>query len=363
MRKHYLDNIRWIIQVLVVLYHVCFMYSGITMTSTAGQITQEPFVAGMIFEYAVFPWFMTVLFIVAGISSRLYLNSHSHGEFIKSRTVKLLVPSTIGLLAFGYVQGYLNMGLSDGAFESVAQAPLPVRYLIMCVSGTGVLWFLQILWVFSLVLVPVRKLDKDRMWKICAKTPAAVLFLLAIPMFGAGLILNTPVITVYRFGLYGFAYFLGYFVFSHDEIIEKIKKMLPLFAVSALASGTAFTYLYFGRNYAIAPVNRTVLYSLFAYWMSVTVLAFGAKYLDFRNDFTSWMGRKAWGIYIFHYIGISAIGYFIAVPGLLPALVIYPLTLIAGFAAGIVLYEIISRIPFFRWAVLGISKRKVKQDV
>ena len=54
--------------------------------------------------------------------------------------------------------------------------------------------------------------------------PQAWLFLgiLFIPMFGAGLILNTPVIAVYRFGLYGFAYFLGYFVFSHDEIIDKM---------------------------------------------------------------------------------------------------------------------------------------------
>lgn len=358
MRKHYLDNIRWIVQVLVVLYHVCFMYSSITSAATAGQIMEKPFLPGEIFEYSVYPWFMTVLFIVAGIASRLYLNSHTHKEFIKSRTVKLLVPSSIGLLVFGYVQGYLNMALSEGAFESMAQAPLLVRYLVMCVSGTGVLWFLQVLWVLSLLLVPVRKIEKDRLWKVCAKTPLVVLVLLAVPMFGAGLILNTPIISVYRFGLYGFAFFIGYFVFSHDEIIEKIKKFWFVFAVPALGTGIAFICMYFGQNYADRPVNRTILYSFFAYFMSVTVLAFGAKFLNFRNDFTAWMSRKAWGIYIFHYIGISAVGYFIALPGMLPAWVLYPLTLIAGFAAGIILYEIISRIPFLRWAVLGISKKK-----
>jgi hypothetical protein len=32
--------------------------------------------------------------------------------------------------------------------------------------------------------------------------------------------------------------------------------------------------------------------------------------------------------------------------------------LIAGFAFGYGLYEIISRIPFYRWAVLGIKKEK-----
>ena len=362
MRKHYLDNIRWLVQVFVVLYHVCFMYSSIMTTSTAGSVNGEQFIPGEIFEYAVYPWFMTVLFIVAGISSRLYLNTHTHKEFIRSRTVKLLVPSTIGVLVFGSVQGYLNMSFAAGAFESIAKAPFVLRYLIMCISGIGVLWFLQVLWVLSLVLVPVRNVEKDRLWKVCAKTPLVVLVLLAVPMFGAGLILNTPIISVYRFGLYGFAYFIGYFVFSHDEIIEKIKKFWFVFAVPALGTDIAFICMYFGQNYADRPVNRTILYSFCAYFMSVTVLALGAKFMDFRNNFTAWMSKKAWGIYIFHYIGISVVGLYVAPLGL-PRLVVYPITFIAGLAAGIMLYEIISRIPFLRWAVLGISKRKVKQNV
>ena len=36
MRRHYLDNIRWITVGLVVLYHVIFMYNGVV---TAGKNT------------------------------------------------------------------------------------------------------------------------------------------------------------------------------------------------------------------------------------------------------------------------------------------------------------------------------------
>ena len=43
--------------------------------------------------------------------------------------------------------------------------------------------------------------------------------------------------------------------------------------------------------------------------------------------------------------------------GIIIAVVI---ALIAGFAFGYGLYAIISRIPFFRWAVLGIKKKKEK---
>ncbi len=92
--------------------------------------------------------------------------------------------------------------------------------------------------------------------------------------------------------------------------------------------------------------------------MSLAVIGFGARYLNFRNGFTSWMSAHNWGLYIFHYLGISAVGLFIGKQGLLPPLLVYILSLIAGFAFGYLLYEVISRIPFLRWAVLGIKKEK-----
>lgn len=365
MRKHYLDNIKWIVQILVVLYHLFFMYASnvIALPGVYGQITKEPFLLGDIYQYAVYPWFMTVLFIVSGITAKIYLDNHTTKEFIGSRTTKFLVPSTIGVLVFGYVQGYLNMSLSEGAFDSMKDAPALVKYLVMCVSGTGVLWFLQVLWVLSIVLVIIRKIEKDRLWKVCAKTNIAVLLLMAVPFYGAGLILNTPVITVYRFGLYGIAFFTGYFIFSHEEVIAKIKRSLPVFAVLAAASGIAFCIMNYGSNYATAPVNRTVVYAFFAYYMSVTVLASGAKFLDFRNGFTSWISKRSFGLYVFHYIGHSAVAVFVAGKFDLPAVVIYILSAVAAFGGALLLNAIISRIPFFRWAVLGIKKGKVRKDV
>lgn len=77
---------------------------------------------------------------------KYYLNNIR--EFVSSRTRKLLVPSTIGLLVFGWLQGYINMTISD-AFSTISDAvPGFVLYLIMALSGTGVLWFIQMLCFF-----------------------------------------------------------------------------------------------------------------------------------------------------------------------------------------------------------------------
>ena len=38
-RKYYLDNIRWITVVLVVIYHVLYMFNGEGILGTVGKIT------------------------------------------------------------------------------------------------------------------------------------------------------------------------------------------------------------------------------------------------------------------------------------------------------------------------------------
>ena len=360
MRKSYIDNLRWVTVVLVIFYHVFYMYNAEGILGTLGKITDLEVQYFDLYQYIVYPWFMALLFIVSGISARYYIERHTGKEFIKSRTVKLLVPSTIGLFVFQFIQGYINVSFSEaGSIE----APGFVKYIIYCLSGIGVLWYIQMLWLFSLIIVLIKKIDKDRFWNICRKTPFWVLILIAVLFWGAGQILNTPVIVSYRFGLYFLAYLLGYFVFSHDEVIEVTKRYFPLFAVIAVGLGTAFCIVYFGQNYADDPVYRSPLFLLYGWFGCVAMVGGFAKFFDFTNKFTKWMGSHSWGLYVFHYIGLSAVAVFVAGKFDLPAVVIYILSAVAAFGGALLLNAIISRIPFFRWAVLGIKKGKVRKDV
>ena len=167
MRKLYLDNVRWITVVLVVIYHVIFMYNHVEKSLVIGPFQEVQYQDA--FLYLVYPWFMLLLFVVSGMSARFYLERHSNKEFIKSRTVKLLVPSTIGLFVFQWIQGYFSMGIT-GALDEMAAAPGLIKWLIMALSGQGVLWFAQLLWFFSLILIWIRVIEKDLLYKKCAKT-------------------------------------------------------------------------------------------------------------------------------------------------------------------------------------------------
>ncbi len=361
MRKHYLDNIRWITVVIVVIYHVFYMYNAEGVLGGLGRITDLPVQYYDAFQYLVYPWFMPVLFLVSGISARLYLDSHTGKEFIRSRTRKLLVPSTIGLFAFQFIQGYVSMSLGGGFDGLMGEGvPKPVIFLIMVASGSGVLWYMHLLWVYCVVLMPIRKIEKGRLLEAGARTPLWLIALFILPIWGAAQILNTPIVSVYRFAFYFVFFLLGYYVFSHEETVERLEGIAVPLMAAAVALCLIFTILHFGENYADKPINREFLYMLDAYAGSLAVLAGMARFGDFSTPFTEWMSGHSFGLYVFHYLGISSVALVFAKPGLLPAPVCYLLSLLAGFAFGYGLYAVISRIPFFRWAVLGIRKKKEK---
>lgn len=355
MRKLYLDNIRWITVVLVVLYHVIYMFNGIEIFGVIGPFSRVQYQDA--FQYMVYPWFMLLLFVVSGISARYELLRRTGKEFLKRRTVKLLVPSTLGLFVFWWILGYFNL-LIGGGLEQMAAVPKPVLYIIMAVSGVGPLWYIQMLWIFSVLLVWLRRVERDRLWKLGEKANITVLVLFAIVIWGAAQILNTPMIVVYRAGIYGAGFFAGYFLFSHDEVMEHLEKYwLPL-TVCAVILAVLFTVIYWGRPYAEHSVLDTPLCNLFAWIAAIAVLAFMKKWGNRSNAFTEWMAEKSWGLYLFHYLFIAMAAYYLTLYTRLPAVFIYLCVAAAGFAGAYLAYEIIRHIPVLRWFICGIGGKK-----
>lgn len=355
MRKLYIDNIRWITVVLVVLYHVIYMFNGIETFGVIGPFSDVQYQDA--FQYIVYPWFMLLLFVISGMSARYELEHRSEKEFIKKRTGKLLVPSTLGLLVFWWILGYYNL-LIGGGLEQMAAVPKQVLFIIMAVSGIGPLWYIQMLWIFSVLLIWVRRVEKDRLWKLGEKANVPFLVLFAIVIWGAAQILNTPMVVVYRFGIYGAGFFVGYFVLSHDEVMDRLEKCwLPL-AVCAVILEAAFTVLYWGRPYAEHSVLDTPLCSLFAWIAVIAALAFMKKWGDISNTLTRWMAAKSWGLYLFHYLFIAMTAYYLTMYTKLPAVLLYLFVAAAGFAGAYLAYEIIRRIPVLRWIVCGIGGKK-----
>ena len=363
MRRHYLDNIRWATVMIVVVYHVLFMYNSVGIAigtfPTQGPHYQDAFL------YLCYPWFMLLLFIVSGISARIYLDKHTVREFIRSRTDKLLVPSTLGLFVWCWIQGIISMKTSALISEETLipeGVPAPIMYFIEVLSGISVLWFIQLLWVFCIVLALIRKLEKGKLYALCGKANTPVVILLAVPLFFVGFILNTPYITVYRFGFYGFGFFVGYFLFSQETVIDRLRKYRFVFLPVSIALGIVYTCMYYGQNYADSFAHIEVINSIpavaFAWAAVLAIFACSREWFDKETAFTRFMVKKNFGVYMFHYVGISGAALFLYSYPSIPLAVRYIIVLAAGLATGFALPEIISRIPVIRFLVMGIRKPK-----
>lgn len=159
MRKHYLDNIRFLTIFFVVIFHVYFYYNNIgTEAMFAGLKPYEGAVtfAG-IYQYFVYPWFMLLLFVVAGISARYALEKRTERQFLKERVDKILAPSTLGVLAFGWLGGYV-IYLHTARGNMPESVPAFVRVIIILCCGIGALWFCHVLFVAALFLLLIRKI-------------------------------------------------------------------------------------------------------------------------------------------------------------------------------------------------------------
>lgn len=353
MRKAWLDNLRWSVVLLVLVYHVCYLFNGVGIL---GSIPGAPsLAAGDWFAAAVYPWFMVLLFLVAGMSSRFALEKRTAKAFLKERTVKLLVPSTLGLFVIHWITGYLNIKLGGG----LEYIPAPLIYPISAVSGTGPLWFAQMLWLFSFVPALLKKLDKeDRLWTWCGRCPVWVWipsgFLLIWTVSHVG---NLPVLTMYRFGAYFMAFALGYCVFSHDDMTDALAKAAVPLTCLAAAAGIVYLRSYGGTDYTASSCLQSYLTNLYAWTACLAFLGLFRRWLDRSNIVGSYLTKTSFGLYVLHYPVFLYIAYLLTSYCALPAVVNYLALLTAGTALTFVLYELLRRVPVVRFLVLGQRKR------
>ena len=365
MRKHWLDNLRWLTVLLVLLYHVIYFYNNKGVFGGIGGFGDGPQYQDVVM-YILYPWFMPLLFLLAGISARYALEKYPAKDWFKARTRKLLVPGTIGLLVFHWMVGYFNTAVAakSGVFDGM---PGIGRYLMWAVSGTGPLWFIQDLWLFSLILLLIRKLDpENRFHEWCGKLGIVWIILLGV-LFWAGeqTLIRNPrpespdgLLNLYKPVFYLIPFLLGYFVFSHEQVQDRLGRIwIPLLGCAA-AAGIALIVTTFGQDNTSPQYLGSPLNCLYGWLMCLAMIAWFRTRFDRTSAFAGYMTRSSFGIYIVHYLVIASLGYMMKVYTDLPPVAMYLILGVAVFTLSPLIYEIIRRIPVIRWCVLGEKHKK-----
>ena len=296
MRKPFLDNLRYGIVLSVAVYHVFYQFNSVGVITNV-LISGIPALDAPL--YVLYPWFMAALFMISGICARYSLEKQTGKQYLKGKVRRQLIPSIAIIFLIGWSTGWVTDQYAN--IFGGGQVPGFAKYLVWCMSGIGVLWFLHELLLCEVVLVLIRKLDKkDWLWQLGGKANFPVICLLVLGMWGSAYILNTPVIEVYRNGFYLFCFLAGYILFSHEQIQSLLAKWAPcMLAVSGVLA-VVYTVHFWGQNYAALNNLKAPLTNLYAWFACLGVLGAGKRWLDQETAFTRYMAGRSFGIYVLH---------------------------------------------------------------
>lgn len=347
MRKQFIDNLRWMSILLLFPYHTCMIYNNfgenfyvkgrsISLLSGFIQIT--------------YPWFMPLLFVLAGMSTYYALYKRTPKQYITERVHKLLIPLISGILLLIPIQTFyaekFHNGYNGGYFH---------QYILFFTKKTDLsgytggftpahLWFILYLFIISLIALPIIIKYKKSSKKISVE---GLSMLRILPMFLIFLIM-TLILNVggKSLGKYFALFMLGYLVLSEDIIQEKLDKN-RWYLFLGLAVLTALNIMFqsvwhcsFGIAYDI--------FDAFLSWIGVlSILGMGRHYLNFQNDVTGYFTRASFPIYIFHQSWIVLIGYYALKT--VTSVVLQAIVIITGsFILTILTYEVFRRIHLTR---------------
>jgi len=345
-RLYYLDWLRVFAILVVFLVHCSKIFDY--HTTVVFNTVRSPVLSA--FRDFSLLWIMPLFFVVSGAAVFLSKGSDKTWEFIKSRFLRLLVPLVIigtfiinplyvyierlssGEAASGFFQWYPQF--FDGIYGFGGNfAPLG--------QGTH-LWYLEFLFVYSLILLPLfarsKKLGTSYLSKLSIhfEKPWALFFLfLPISAFAAAFeIIGLGGVRVMG-GWDPISYLLffsyGYLIFSNAHILETIKKYSTIYLAVAIILTALLLDSHFGfvlkipgltrhdllNDDALLPLNQSLwvavqaLRGLLAWCWIFGVLGLGRRFLNFNYKFLAHANEAVLPFYILHHTVIYIIGYYV----------------------------------------------------
>lgn len=308
-------------------------------------------------------WMMPLIFVISGMSTFYALGTRGAGGFLKDRALRLLVPLVVGIFTHVVVQVYLER-VSHGQFSGSFFAFIPHYFDGMYAFGGNFawmglhLWYLELLFVFSLLLLPLFRWLKHgagqraaaRLTSFLARPLA--MYLLALPIL---LLLNlfSPASIPGNRGFGGWSMpiyivFLGhgFLLASSDGVQRAVVRQRWLSLILSVVLVLTLVELGVEQGDAAFGTSRYMLmFSLFGLssWCWILVfLGFGRQHLNVNKPWLRYANEAVLPFYVLHQSVLIFVGYF-AVQWALPAGVKWLIIAMTSFVIIAALYDLLVR--------------------
>lgn len=305
MRKYFLDHLRGLVIFLLFPVHTCMIWndfgSGFYVWMGNNRLLSTVIVG-------INPWFMPLLFVIAGMSARYSLEKRTRQEFFCQRVRKLLVPLLAGIVFLVPFQTLFARMFFDGYSGGILENIGYFFTHLTDFSGydgaftPGHLWFLAFLFLISLVSLGIfRWIPASKIEYRISCLPVWVILLLFVPVW-----------LMYYLGNFGgfslgkdlALYLLGYYVLSNERVLDTLDRHLKwLMILWGILMSLLISFYLTVAYYGDAWVNLVG-------WISIlALLSLARKYWNRNMWFTVYVQRASYPIYILHQSILVAVAY------------------------------------------------------
>lgn len=271
---------------------------------------------------------MPLFFVLSAMAIYHALKKRDSGQFIKERVIRLLIPLGVGIFTHVALQVYIENithGRFSGSFWQFFRHYFDGWY------GFGGnfawmglhLWYLLMLFLFSLLLLPVFQIihrSQAQTGKLAsfAATPWGI-YLFIAPLFLAEFLVSLSPETIGRRDFGGWSpltylvfFIIGYLLTTDERYRPAIEKVrFVSLALSLLTIVVAYFLLAVLNLPGTHPVYLAARVVNAWSWL-LTLMGFASRYLNFNNRFLQYANEAVLPFYILHQTVIVVIGYFIA---------------------------------------------------
>lgn len=353
MRKYYIDNLRWITILLLIPYHAAMAFN---VWSEPNYILFES--NRVISSLIIFlsPYFMPLLFVLSGISSRFALQKRTNRQYLLERIKRLIIPFIFGTLFFMPIMTYIadkfNYSYSESLFK---------HYIIFFTKFTdltgsdggfslGQFWFILYLFIISLMTVGIITFQKKVMPDFKKNITFWIICILGLPLPLLSELLSIGGKSIAE---YTYLFLMGYYIFSNENVIEKSEKHKWLFLCIGLTSSVLNVYMFIWSDTKYTLLN-TITKFVSEWFMIIALIGLGKKYLDFSGKVSGYMAKSSFSFYIIHFIWVVLFQYLSYNICGSNIVLLYVLPVFSAYCATLLCCEICNRIPLLRF-LLGIK--------
>lgn len=236
-RKYYIDNLRWACILLLIPFHAAMAWNSWGEGNYVWYQSNRFLSSFILF---VSPWYMPLMFVIAGISARMAMKRRSSKAFAGERMRKLFLPLAVGLLTIAPIMSYIGDCYNNGYTGSFFSHYFVYFTKITTLNGydggftPAHLWFLLYLFLISMAGLGIMVLQKRFLPNAdFSKTsmPAILLIILILPVSNLLLAIGGKSV-----GYFLVLYLLGYYLLSEDSVIERLARYKAVLAAVAAFS-------------------------------------------------------------------------------------------------------------------------------